>query len=421
MANNFAPQFYGSLNQFLIDRQVLPDLNNNPIVQRSVPQRAHQRPQQTPAAGDVAENCAYAAPIGPGDVVANSNLQEPMIQGAHSVPVNSVGTGYVPGAMGRAFNTGNVIRPSPAVVPAPPPLQRVVSGGKTTRGNLYQLIGSLQTLQQDLHAQRVVGHSGLVVQHDTQAPAVASASTAPALIEYSSGELVNAITALEQSGASIERRSGRAPDLRAFIQTALKHQHGAASSKQLGSEKVQVIDIANTLFQALSQDRMLPQESRAWLEKVELTMLKLALIDQSLFENREHTAWNFVNRLAQLGLMSTQSDPESDGSFRVSVSHLVDEIVQDFDGTSSVFTKANRKLEDLVRAQQHTYATNVHQLTQACEKQERASGFIHVKKKEIEALDEKSRVWAKHAMRLEPGISVLFHDREPVQPCDWRG
>lgn len=416
VVSDFSPQFYGALNQFLIDQQVvLPDLNKKPIVQRSVPQHAHRSPQQSPAPGDVVKKNAHEVPIGPGSAITNSNSFEPLTPSANLAPVSPVGTGYVPGAMDRAPSTSNVNRPSPSLAPGPPPLRRVLPGGNTAPGNLYQMIGSLQSLQQNLHAQRVFGQRGSVVQHDARLTAVASASAAPASIEYSAGELVNAITALEQSDVTIERRLGRIPDLRAFVQNALKHQHGAVSPKQLGTDRVQVIDIANTLFQSLSQDRMLPKESREWLEKVELTMLKLALIDKSLFENREHVARQFVNSLAQLGLTSAQSDPDSDGSLHIAVDHLVDEIVQDFDGTSSVFTKANQEFDDLVRAQQHTYSTNVLQLTQACEKQERASGFIRVNKKEIEALDGKSRVWAKHAIRLEPGASVLFYDREPVQ------
>ncbi|MCP4409252.1 MAG: DUF1631 domain-containing protein, partial [Gammaproteobacteria bacterium] len=153
--NDFSPQFYGALNQFLIDQQVvLPDLNKKPIVQRSIPQHAHRSPQQSPAPGDVVKNQAHEVPIGPGGVVTNSNSYEPQTPSAHSMPLSPVGTGYVPGAMDRAPRTSNINRPSPSRAPGPPPLQRVFSGGKTAPGNLYQMIGSLQSLQQNPHAQR---------------------------------------------------------------------------------------------------------------------------------------------------------------------------------------------------------------------------------------------------------------------------
>lgn len=369
VTENFAPQFYGALNQFLIDQQVTPDLNKRRTVQSSNSENDEQKRQRPPAPDTI--------------------KQEPL--------------------------SGEVIRPSPRTEPEQPQPVHVLPPSRVSPGNLYQLIGSLQSLRQGLQAQRVAGHHGTTEQPYSSVPAVASAGAAPVEIEYTTGELVSAISALEQSGAVIERRSGQMSDLKTIVQTAIKHHLGTASPKQLGTGRTQVIEVANSLFRSLSQDQMLSPESHAWLEKIELTLLKLALIDQSVFESREHVARQFINKLAQLGFMCTgKDDTQSGGSLPMAVNQVVDEIVQKFDGTSQVFTKAAVQLDDLVKDQQRRYDANLRQLIQACEKRERASGFAQVKKSEIDALEGESRAWVKHAMRMEPGTSVLFNDDETL-------
>lgn len=162
---------------------------------------------------------------------------------------------------------------------------------------------------------------------------------APAV--YASGDVLHALNLLQtghqlplpESGA---RGMGPA-DLRVALGGALAQLPGVGTGKALGRTDEDIIDIVSMLFDFILDDAALPDRVKALLARLQIPMLKVAMLDRSFFSSRQHPARQLLNELAQ-GAAGAETAEDHDALYRHSAA-AVDRILQEFEDDVGIFSE----------------------------------------------------------------------------------
>jgi len=211
-------------------------------------------------------------------------------------------------------------------------------GGSADNSNIgTEVLGALRDL--------------LAVQR-SGAPLVAGAAPAETY-QTASGELVGMaptvdnrqlVQALSTVQADIQQQSNAGSylpiaDLRGQIGTVLPVS-GPVSSSSIGQASDDVIDIISMLFDFILDDKNLPDEFKALIGRLQIPMLKVALLDDTFFSKGNHPARKLLNEMARAGI---GWDREAEGNgvgLRDKVEEIVTRILNEFEDDTTLFAVA---------------------------------------------------------------------------------
>ncbi len=137
--------------------------------------------------------------------------------------------------------------------------------------------------------------------------------------------------------------------LRQHVRQGLESADGAAA---LGQAEDDTIEIVSLLFSTVLEDDTLPDRVRALLARLQIPVLKVALLDRDFFSSAEHPARVLVNELASAGIGLSDEEHEAEAGLRATMEHAVDRVVHEFADDPSVFRhvleefRAVRKAEE---------------------------------------------------------------------------
>ncbi len=115
-----------------------------------------------------------------------------------------------------------------------------------------------------------------------------------------------------------------------------------------------VIDVVGSLFDQILSDPRVPPQMARQIARLQLPVLRVALVDTTFFSSRKHPVRRFVNRLASLAAAFEDFDEGSGKLFMARVRELVQEIVEgDFD-QMDVYTSKLNALEGFIAQQART-------------------------------------------------------------------
>jgi hypothetical protein len=96
------------------------------------------------------------------------------------------------------------------------------------------------------------------------------------------------------------------------IRSALKlalYNEGVTAASQIIDNEITVIDFVSRIFQTIVDDSPLSEPVKTLLSKLQIPVIKLALIDFEVFRNAQHLARKLLNGLVDLS-MGTASNEE---------------------------------------------------------------------------------------------------------------
>jgi len=106
------------------------------------------------------------------------------------------------------------------------------------------------------------------------------------------------------------------------------------------------IDIVSMLFGAIFNDPDLSPSMRAELARLQIPVLKVALLDKAFFSDRRHPARRLLDLIASSGIGRSEMDePRLIDKIRA----IVDAIVDGFDADIGVFAAQTQKLEEFLK------------------------------------------------------------------------
>jgi hypothetical protein len=107
------------------------------------------------------------------------------------------------------------------------------------------------------------------------------------------------------------------------------------------------IDVIALLFDYIFRDASIPASLRELFERLQVPILKAALIDRAFFSDRKHPARRLLDHLAAAAIGATGDENYRAGFERVATG-LIDELCREFRIDAAVFAVADAKLRDFV-------------------------------------------------------------------------
>ncbi|WP_290632300.1 DUF1631 domain-containing protein [Aquisalimonas sp.] len=191
----------------------------------------------------------------------------------------------------------------------------------------------------------------------------------------------------------------------------------------LGQAEDDTIDIVSLLFDAVLDDPNLPDSIKALLARLQIPVLKVALLDRAFFTRRDHPARRLINEMARAGVGWTDSGRPGGDPLYQAIEGIVTRLLEEFIDDVSVFDNALHEFrqyleDDRARARQIEERTR-----QAAEGKARVdTAKEHVNAALRERVGHRQLPDCAHRLLYEGWSQVLFISllREGADSDGWR-
>ena len=139
------------------------------------------------------------------------------------------------------------------------------------------------------------------------------------------------------------------------------------------------LDIIEMLFNFVMEDKNLPAQFRALIGRLQIPILKIALVDKSFFNKKNHPARLLLNELAHAAIGWNPEVNQEKNDLLLIIEEIIDKIVQSNDGDITVFEQALDNLHGFLKKQIEYFHLIEQRTQQACvgnEKRELAQQLV---------------------------------------------
>lgn len=225
----------------------------------------------------------------------------------------------------------------------------------------------------------------------------------------------------------IQRALGDAPlsetPLRPKLMQELENLHG--QRKGLSAADYDTLKVMENLLVSLSEDKFITEGVREWLQRLEITLNKLATRDPEFLQSdpdAPHSAIQMLNQLARLG--NTKDVRQGiDAQVGRRVDELLQRVVRDYDENPEIFDEVVNELHPLIDRQSKTYRDNVERTVRTSEGQQKlARARLAVVEEITQRLGDREVPELLLAL-LDPGwrnLLVHSHLRHGPESSQWQ-
>jgi len=189
------------------------------------------------------------------------------------------------------------------------------------------------SLQQLLSKQREGLESGLAIDSPT------SVENSTNTFSYTPQDIVSALSQL-QTGAELALLKNQDQESANIIKTTVMKEigkiKGRTQGKQIAQADIDSIDIVSRLFDFILDDPALSDCLKVQIVRLQIPVLKVAILDNDFFSMKSHPARQLLNELAYAGSGLDEVNPEEDATLKM-VDYVVDRILTEFDDNTNIF------------------------------------------------------------------------------------
>ena len=220
----------------------------------------------------------------------------------------------------------------------------------------------------------VAGHGGNVSTGET------GDGTAGIALYYAPQDIVSALSSLQGDsrlqGPQDAEQPLDASLIKASLTQAITLQAGDDGERQIGQADTDAIDIVSMLFDFILDDPHIADNIKALIARLQIPMLKVAIIDKEFFARKTHPARQLLNELAYAGAEDIEGeDDEAQNPTLQMVEYVVDRILNEFEDDPELFAtlldeftrfieeerEANRLAEEMLAQARDTVANEIRQ------------------------------------------------------------
>jgi hypothetical protein len=139
-----------------------------------------------------------------------------------------------------------------------------------------------------------------------------------------------------------------------------------------------MIDAVAMLFDYLFEDQAIPEHLKQLIAKLQVPVLKVAILDRSFFTQRDHPARRVLDMIASLAVQPAGKEGKAD-PLQAEVEAVIEKIINEFDQDSSVFERACSALAELQAKREKELETGLADSVaeiQRAERSEMAEGVV---------------------------------------------
>ncbi len=340
---------YKDVNAQLIGRQILPTLRTN----YGRPQAAGQRSANPKADANAAaagattsEMAAFAAGgvadagglDAGGDIFAT--LQKLLGGGAGPAGLGAAAaaTGQMDAnaALAQLFGDANSAVPMAGLAGAGAAGGAPMNFGPAATQNLLSALSSLQLGGMGLGGAGLSGLAGLGTTGGVSATGAALDEAGAFSAEVTAQNAAISAAVLANLQAARNFMPGQMPVAELGILRELKAQGLAQSSSQVDS---MTIDIVAMLFDYVFEDKSVPDTIKALIARLQIPMLKVAILDKTFFSQKTHPARQLLDVLAEASVCYADEASKDDPLYK-KTEMLIERIQSQFETDLNVFADA---------------------------------------------------------------------------------
>ncbi|MCU7959506.1 MAG: DUF1631 domain-containing protein, partial [gamma proteobacterium symbiont of Bathyaustriella thionipta] len=194
------------------------------------------------------------------------------------------------------------------------------------------------TLQQLMQVRRPAG---------TQIPRYGP-SGAP-LPAVASSELLNALSQIQHSApmpvvGGDSQLITEQPDVKNALMSELQINRTAAT-RTIGEAEDDTIDVIAMLFEFILEDRNLSDSMKALISRLQIPMLKVAILDKTFFSQKAHPARRLLNNLAQAAIGWVETEDRGKDTLYGQIERIVGRILTEFGNDPDLFAELNEDFD----------------------------------------------------------------------------
>jgi len=189
------------------------------------------------------------------------------------------------------------------------------------------------------------------------------AAAAPAALAPATRGFVRTLTGLQQPAPA-------APATAEAIANVIRDLKAAAQSGPLPGVDTMTIDIVAMLFDFVFEDRQIPPAVKALLARLQIPVLKVALLDRAFFSSRSHPARALLDRLARAAIGLDETSARGEATL-AKLGHVVGRVLAEFDDELGLFAELAAEMESFLARQDEAEEAIVARTSRLVEERER--------------------------------------------------
>ncbi len=165
------------------------------------------------------------------------------------------------------------------------------------------------------------------------------ASSAAGFLTGSTEQVLTALNHIQSGDAMAMPRDGTPQEVSSHIKTMLVNQvtEVAGQPVNLNSVDSGIIDVVSMLFEFILDDNNLPAAAKAEIARLQIPMLKVAIIDKEFFSTQGHPARVLLNTLAKAGIGLDESTERENNPLIMQIERAVEKVLAEFENDVNVF------------------------------------------------------------------------------------
>ena len=155
-------------------------------------------------------------------------------------------------------------------------------------------------------------------------------------------EVFNALSELQHvvlgsAPADVQEAQQLHGAIRVNLAQQLHMGEGESASRRFGQTERDVMDVISMLFEFVLDDHNLPDPMKALLSRLQIPMLKVALLDRSFFASKNHPARRLLNNLARAAVGWVDDGERAGNSLYARIESIVQRVLADFADDVALF------------------------------------------------------------------------------------
>jgi len=208
-------------------------------------------------------------------------------------------------------------------------------------------MGTLSAFQQLLHNPSHIYGSQTNTNRNSPLTAFQNANTQMGIL--TSDVLVSNLTPLQN-----QTQDDFTGDTVSSISQQIKQNILASHpSQQINPVDNDIIDLVSMLFEFVLEDQHIPATARSCIARLQIPIIKTAILDKEFFNINGHPARKLLNALAHAGLDLPTDGADDTHPVLIAIQHAVDRILNEFRNDLSIFEKVLSEFEQSLETNQY--------------------------------------------------------------------
>ncbi|MDE2088488.1 MAG: DUF1631 domain-containing protein [Gammaproteobacteria bacterium] len=234
----------------------------------------------------------------------------------------------------------------------------------------------------------------------------------PSGVSYPTQDVFNALSLLQHSDIALAPSPSDGGSTLAMLKSSLLSEinrlQGYGQLKAFNRADEDTIDVIAMLFDFILDDHSLPDAMKALLSRLQIPMLKVAIMDKGFFSRKSHPARRLLNEMATAAIGWDEDSERGEDSLYGKMQSIVNRVLTEFDEDAGIFSTLLEEFTGFLEQERKYYALVEQRTNQASQGKEKLEVAKRSATKEIAArVANKPLPVAVREFLLGPWKSVL--------------